>query len=1123
MGSFTPFTGRIRELEQLENMLEGALEYGGSMVFIRGAIGVGKTRLLDQFTESIRQRGFHILEGRSVRDPVRSFSPFTDMVEDFLCNREHSPSWMVKYLSPGIAANILHLIPVLRDLYPIEVPEAAQPESTLSVVRAFQDFFQGLSRSRPLVMVLDDVQWISPEGLTLLRFLAGRISDIPILLMAGARSGAENQALDRLMDDLNVQRLVRTMDLQNLSFEESSLLLDTAMHGAAPEHFKHWLSSLSKGNPLFMEEILKALIRQEVIHTDRGKERWKVEEGYRDFTVSETLESVVRYRLGQLDAEELRILECAAVIGDSFSMNTLNGLLEEDAPEDPAVSVGVLSSQGILVASKGRYQFAHPLLRHVLYSGMEVNRRRRLHRELASILEDMHGNGAGIALHLTRDLLPEEETPELALRLFRLAMDLKEKSLDYSGSWEYMSMAWSIARGLELAERDSLRIKAEYEYLAWVRGEEAPSCQEAEAMLEDLVELGLRREAALTCRQLFHTALAERLLDRAEEYLDRGIALLEERDSFYWFLRVEETLLMRRRGLLQQSLEDSRMLIGEIPRDGAPEALYKVYSNMGLVSFLMGEVNEAHSHMLKAWEIVRDHNLNLHSVNARQNLGLILMTMGDLDSAMREFSESMREAELLHREPLVSINLLYVANCCYYKGDFEKALRYLETAERKEKDTHSGRFRLFVLRLMARIRQKAGMTEEALRLLEEIESSPIAEQMECDLLIMKASLALEQEHVTEAIEFTERALSLAKKESLGTKIGYALGIRGMVHLARGDTKSALEDLEGSVSWLLEKGEVPMMSDIMVNFGLMLGEEQGEDILLKGLELLIRMNADQAIKALAGTLEEKGGFERVLKTVKNRAVNPWSRQMEILTFGGLSIRQPGELREVARKDWGYAKSRELLGLLLLPSGPSGVTRDSLAAHLWPDVPDRKAQASLRVALTHLRKVVGEDAIVQEGQYLSLNRDLVRTDLWEFDALAKEWRVLLRDGKAHAAEYRARRAMELYGGDFLPEFYSLPLEDEQFRLQNLMRELLLWMAERCMARVEYRYAVRYARDLLAMDPCSEKACRIIMEGLAASGDRTGAIRQYMRLRKSLVREFDTEPGSSTVELYERLTGT
>jgi hypothetical protein len=66
----------------------------------------------------------------------------------------------------------------------------------------------------------------------------------------------------------------------------------------------------------------------------------------------------------------------------------------------------------------------------------------------------------------------------------------------------------------------------------------------------------------------------------------------------------------------------------------------------------------------------------------------------------------------------------------------------------------------------------------------------------------------------------------------------------------------------------------------------------------------------------------------------------------------------------------------------------------------------------VALTHLRKVVGEDAIVQDGQYLSLNRDLVRTGLWEFDALVKERRVLLRDGKAHAARRPAESSWRVW---------------------------------------------------------------------------------------------------------------
>ena len=122
--------------------------------------------------------------------------------------------------------------------------------------------------------------------------------------------------------------------------------------------------------------------------------------------------------------------------------------------------------------------------------------------------------------------------------------------------------------------------------------------------------------------------------------------------------------------------------------------------------------------------------------------------------------------------------------------------------------------------------------------------------------------------------------------------------------------------------------------------------------------------------------------------------------------------------------------------------------------------------------------------------------------------------------HTAEHKALRAMELYRGDFLPGFYSLLLVDEQFLLLSLMRELLLWMADLSMDRVEYREAVRYASRLLAMDPCSEHACRLIMRGLAACGDRAGAIRQYMRLRTSLSSEFNAQPSAETKALYQTL---
>ena len=174
----------------------------------------------------------------------------------------------------------------------------------------------------------------------------------------------------------------------------------------------------------------------------------------------------------------------------------------------------------------------------------------------------------------------------------------------------------------------------------------------------------------------------------------------------------------------------------------------------------------------------------------------------------------------------------------------------------------------------------------------------------------------------------------------------------------------------------------------------------------------------------------------------------------------------------------------------------------------------------MSLSHIRKVLGSDAILQDGDYLTLNQDIIRTDVWEFNELLDEWDSSIRKGRDHTAEDRAVKAIELYKGLFLPEFYSLPLEDEQFRLQSRMKELLLWMALRCMDRVEYRTALIYARKLLTMDPCSEQACRIVMESLVANDDWTTAIRQFNRLKRSLNLEFGAEPNNKTIALYESI---
>ena len=286
-------------------------------------------------------------------------------------------------------------------------------------------------------------------------------------------------------------------------------------------------------------------------------------------------------------------------------------------------------------------------------------------------------------------------------------------------------------------------------------------------------------------------------------------------------------------------------------------------------------------------------------------------------------------------------------------------------------------------------------------------------------------------------------------------------------------------------------------------------------------MFLDMRANAKIAGLCKVMKKKG-FNSALKFARERMHEVETDKIDVFTFGGLSVKKHGELNVVSKKEWQSRKAQELLGLILVQSGSGGVTREKLTSYLWPETTRKKSQANFRVALTHLNKVLGNKVIFQKGPFLTLNKELIQVDFWIFDSLVKEWQNLKQCGKLHPAEDRARKAISLYKGDFLPEFYSQPILDKQLELEGKIVDILFWLAIRCMEQIEWKEAVFFARRLLTFDLSDERACKIIMEGLYNQGDRIGAIRQFERLKKSLKEELDAEPSPETIELYKKIAG-
>jgi DNA-binding SARP family transcriptional activator/TolB-like protein len=230
---------------------------------------------------------------------------------------------------------------------------------------------------------------------------------------------------------------------------------------------------------------------------------------------------------------------------------------------------------------------------------------------------------------------------------------------------------------------------------------------------------------------------------------------------------------------------------------------------------------------------------------------------------------------------------------------------------------------------------------------------------------------------------------------------------------------------------------------------------------------------------------------------------------VRTLGGVQVEGP------AGPVAGRAAHRRRVALLaLLAAARTGsLTREKIVGYLWPDSAPGKARHLLAQSLYVLRKELGEDAFVSSGDELSLNPEVVASDVAAFEAA-------LRAGDA-------RRAVELYRGPFLDGFYvddSQPFEQwvdaERARLGLAYAGALERLGEAAGAAGEAEEAARWWRMAAAHDPCSSRVALRLMRALDAAGDRVSAIRHAEAHAATLREELEIEPDAEVAVLAARL---
>lgn len=224
------------------------------------------------------------------------------------------------------------------------------------------------------------------------------------------------------------------------------------------------------------------------------------------------------------------------------------------------------------------------------------------------------------------------------------------------------------------------------------------------------------------------------------------------------------------------------------------------------------------------------------------------------------------------------------------------------------------------------------------------------------------------------------------------------------------------------------------------------------------------------------------------------------------FGCWRLTRAGQAIEVP---W---RSQRLATLLALRGRQP---RPHLAGVLWPDVPEERAHASLRSALTRLRRHA--PGLVHHDRGNLQLADGIAVDVAEFKGLARQ--VLSGDarGAAAASAYQAT----LTGGELLPGWYDDWVIAERERVHQLRLHALEALARQLVECGAYAQALEAALTAVGMDPLRESAQRALLEVHLAEGNTAEAVRQYDRFRSILRDELDVAPTHHMTALIARAT--
>jgi tetratricopeptide (TPR) repeat protein len=720
-----------------------------------GEPGIGKTWLADEAAVHVASRGMRVYWGRCFEDGgAPAYWPWIQVLRGVVADAGSQ-------YSRTLPADIVRMLPELAAEAPR--PEAGDAERLrFRLFDAVARLLKESASAKPIMLVLDDLHDADVASLQLLKFVARMVHDAQLIIVGIYRDAEMRRSQERAAIIPDLLREATHLSLVGLVEDEVGQMVEVRAQQAPDPDFVAALCRTTSGNPLFVDGIIRVLVAEGSFGSAQPM-------GLTSYKLPDQVRAAILGWLGLLSPEARTLLTTAALIGLEFELGLL-AKANATAPERVAELIAGAQDTGIVSSvGKSSWRFTHPLLRGALSQEPRAGERVRLHRTIATALEQIHE--ANTQSHISLLAHHWRESAQ--------SPDEVDKAIDYS-----IRAGDSAAKALAMGEavsrwEDALRLNKEHQRDLPQRADILVRLGGLDALAGRGKEVLKNLEDAVTIYE--HLGMTSKAAD-----IHARLCQLHHQDTNFDLPKAE------------RHFREAEALFREMPPS---ESMARLYCAWCWICFWRVRIAEAFEAARHAVDIAKEHAGPSIRAQTRATMAGSLCAMGRLDEWFAEYDRAWHEADQVNDS--LAERITQGATFCLNKlSDHREALKWLRREMARPRNNERVFYGLFVISAQIEVHLLMGELGEGGRLLRNIVEPGIRWLDESYLKLWAGELEVASARFGAIVD---HARSQQRPQSVCV-FGHLLAyIRHWV----GHVDTAIQVLEEGLSYSVPGGDVPL--------------------------------------------------------------------------------------------------------------------------------------------------------------------------------------------------------------------------------------------------------------------------------------------------------------------------